>query len=345
MKKFLALMVIAAMTLFGVSAFAGVDLKIDDDTFSKFGAKARIQYSAANPGADTVDVGLGEGRIYFAGQVTNTVKFGFNYDFALTGAAGGRASDALVMFDLAKEFKINTGIYRMAFSRIGLQDSYQYILINSPDVGATGYVSSGLAGWRVGGVTAWGDLANGMIRYNVGVSDGDYAPAAVVAGNEIGMSARVVLNFMDPEKGYTCPGCYLGKAKVANVGVGYFTQDDNTGTQTYTATTVDAFYDANNATLEAAYFMYDYDTGAIGDSPSGWYVEAAYALDKIQPAVRYESWDADGVANSDFTKIVAGVNYLISGHDAKVGVEYAMKDLDGTGVDTDTLMVQVQVQF
>ena len=343
MKKFLALMVIAAMTLFGVSAFAGVDLKIDDDTFAKFGAKARIQYSTVSPGGDAMDVGLGEGRIYFAGQVTNTVKFGFNYDFATTGAAGGRASDALVTFDLAKEFKINTGIYRMAFSRIGLQDSYQYILINSPEVGATGYVSSGLAGWRVGGVTVWGDLANGMIRYNVGVSDGSYAPAA---SNEIGMSARVVLNFMDPEKGYTCPGCYLGKAKVANVGVGYFTQDNSAGTQTYTATTVDGFYDANNMTLEAAYFMYDYDTGAAtGDSPSGWYVEAAYALDKIQPAVRYESWDADGTANADFTKIVAGVNYLISGHDAKVGVEYAMKDFDGTGVDTDTLTVQVQVQF
>ena len=119
MKKFLALMVIAAMTLFGVSAFAGVDLKIDDDTFAKFGAKARIQYSTVSPGGDAMDVGLGEGRIYFAGQVTNTVKFGFNYDFAMTGAAGGRASDALVTFDLAKEFKINTGIYRMAFSASG----------------------------------------------------------------------------------------------------------------------------------------------------------------------------------------------------------------------------------
>ena len=74
-------------------------------------------------------------------------------------------------------------------------------------------------------------------------------------------------------------------------------------------------------------------------------MEGAYAMGNIQPAVRYESWDADGTANADYTKILAGVNYLISGHDAKVGVEYAMKDLDGTGVDTDTLMVQVQVQF
>jgi hypothetical protein len=128
--------------------------------------------------------------------------------------------------------------------------------------------------------------------------------------------------------------------------VGYLTQSNDAGTQTYTAMTVDAFYDANNATLEAAYFMYDYDNGALtGESPSGWYVEAAYAFGKIQPAVRYESWDADGVLNSDYTKMLAGVNYLISGHDAKIGVEYAKKDLDGTGVDTDTLTVQVQVQF
>jgi len=279
--------------------------------------------------------------------VTNTVKFGFNYDFARTvtaGGGGGRASDALVQFDLAKEFKINTGIYRMGFSRIGLQDSYQYILVNSPEVGASGYVSSGLAGWRVGGVTVWGDLADGMIRYNVGVSDGDFGPTGSTS-NKIGMAGRLVLNLMDPEKGYTCPGCYLGKAKVANVGVGYFRLNNNASTQTYTAATVDAFYDANNMTLEGAYFMYDYDTAGAGSKPSGWYAEAAIVFGNIQPAVRYESWDADGLANSDYTKMLAGVNYLISGHDAKIGVEYAKKDLDGTGVDTDTLTVQVQVQF
>ncbi|OGW29660.1 MAG: hypothetical protein A2X56_08905 [Nitrospirae bacterium GWC2_57_13] len=348
MKKFLVLMVVAAMTLFGVSAFAGVDLKMDDDTFAKFGAKARIQYSATSPGSDKLNVGLGEGRIYFSGQITNTVKFGFNYDFATTGGAagGGRATDALVQFDLATALKINTGIYRMAFSRLALQDSYQYILISSPEVGGTAFVTNtNLGGFRVGGVTAWGDLADGMIRYNVGISDGSNGPAAV-AGDELGISGRVVVNFMDPEKGYTCPGCYLGKAKVANVGVGFFQQENSAGTVTQKAVTVDGFYDANNLTIEAALFNYDYDNAA-GQKPVGMYVEAAYAFGKIQPAVRFEQYDDDVAANdtTDFAKLVVGVNYLIDGHNAKVGFELAQKDFDGGGVDTDTATIQVQAQF
>jgi hypothetical protein len=378
MKKFLVLLVIAAMTLFSVSAFA-YDVKVDDDTFAKVGAKAQIQYVMSTPVHDKVDVGVGNARLYVAGQVTNQFKFGLNFDmgrtatatlFEVTDPATGAVdviapstqtnslSDAFIILDLAKEFKIMTGIYRMAVSRVALQDSYQFILINSPEVASKAFLSNAtLAGFRSGGLTLWGDLADGMVRYNVGLWDGDYMADKIgnlttgVGTNpddKMAMTARVVLNFMDPEKGYTCPGCYLGKAKVANVGVGYLTQDYmNTvaaAEKTYTVMTVDGFYDANGITAEAAYFQYDYDNGV---KPTGYYAEAAYAMDKIQPAARYESFDADVAANdnTDFTKIVLGVNYLFAGHDAKIGIEYAMKDFDGTGVDVDTTTLQLQVQF
>ena len=376
MKKILVLLVVLALSLFAVSAFA-YDVKVDEDTYAKVGVKAQIQYVMSTPVHDKVDVGVGNARIYFAGQVTNQFKFGLNFDmgrtatptlFETSDAAGNvdivapstqtnSLSDAFILLDLAKEFKLMTGIYRMAVSRIALQDSYQYILINAPEVASKSFLSNAtLAGFRSGGVTLWGDLADGMVRYNVGLWDGDYMADKI--GNlttglgtnpddEMAMTARVVVNFMDPEKGYTCPGCYLGKAKVANIGVGYLTQDYKDGTladKTSTVTTVDGFYDADNMTLEAAYFQYDYDNGV---KPMGYYVEAAYAMDKIQPAARYESFDADVAANdnTDFTKIVLGVNYLLAGHDAKVGIEYAMKNFDGSGVDVDTTTVQLQVQF
>lgn len=357
MKKILVLLVVLALSLFAVSAFA-YDVKVDEDTYAKVGAKAQIQYIMSTPTHDKVDVGVGNARLYAAGQVTNEFKFGLNFDLKRTaggtGASADSLSDAYIMLDLAKEFKLMTGIYRMAVSRVGLQDSYQFILINSPEVASSTFLSDGdMAGFRSGGLTLWGDLVGGMVRYNVGLWDGDYMAAAAAAlgtnpDDKMAMTARVVLNFMDPEKGYTCPGCYLGKAKVANVGVGYLTQDYmNTAAvaeKTYTVTTVDGFYDADNMTLEAAYFQYDYDNDV---KPMGYYVEAAYVMDKIQPAVRYESFDADVATNddTDFTKIVLGVNYLFAGHDAKIGIEYAMKDFDGAGVDTDTTTVQLQVQF
>ena len=377
MKKLLVLLVVLALSMFGVSAAFAYDVKVDDDTFAKVGAKAQIQYVMSTPVHDKVDVGVSNARVYFAGQVTNQFKFGLNFDMGRTPTATvfettdgatidiptpstqtNSLSDAFIILDLAKEFKLMTGIYRMAVSRVALQDSYQFILINAPEVASKSFLSNGtLAGFRSGGLTLWGDLADGKVRYNVGLWDGDYIADKIgnsITGigtnpdDEMAMTARVVMNFMDPEKGYTCPGCYLGKAKIANVGVGYLTQDYmNTlagAEKTYTVTTVDGFYDADNMTLEAAYFKYDYDNGV---KPTGYYVEAAYAMDKIQPAARYESFDADVALNNntDYTKIVLGVNYLFAGHDAKIGLEYAMKNFDGTGVDVDTTTVQLQVQF
>jgi hypothetical protein len=76
-------------------------------------------------------------------------------------------------------------------------------------------------------------------------------------------------------------------------------------------------------------------------------VQAAYAFGNIQPAARYESWDDDdAIGGSDYTNMVAGVNYLISGNDAKVGFEWKRNDPDLAGsTKTDTYTLQVQVQF
>lgn len=362
MKKFLAVAVIAAMALMAVPAFA-YDVKVDEDTFAKVGTKAQILVSNTmpDPGDNEVDVKVPNARIYFAGQVTNVVKFGFNYDFGLlTGASSAaRATDAFVMLDFMKELKVITGVYRVAFSRLALQDSYQYILVSGPEVAnSVAPLNNGTLGtYRNAGISAWGDLIDGKLRYNIGIWDDDYSPVAsgaTAAGDDNYMqTVRLVFNILDPEKGYTCAGCYLGKAKIANIGVGYLMQDykEGTGTRTAKSMTVDAFVDMNGITAEAAFFVTDKDSGIVGatnQEPAGFYAEVAYLInDKIQPAVRFESFDNDGTTTAgDYDKIVAGVNYLFAGQDAKIGLEYAMKDFDTSGTtDVDTLSVQLQVQF
>ncbi len=417
MKKFLVVLTILAVSLAGGSAFAA-SIKVDDDTFASFGTRALI-WVQANEDADpkgtgnSLDAAVRHARIYFSGQVTNQVKFGFNYDMtrgvwdnnSLIGtivgnvvgppptagvlAPGGSqinmggpvatagVTDGFITLDFAKELKIMAGVYRMAVSRIALQDTYQYILPHGPSV-APGDTLSNLRNYRSGGVTLWGDLMDGMLRYNVGIWDGSYTamgPGGIETGPDRGAvvadanpqdkpaySARLVVNFLDPEKGYTCPGCYLGKAKVANVGIGYLMQDyvggdvliaAGPGTAgryapasvtpglTYTVKTIDAFYDAAGLTAEAAYFIYDADQGV---KPTAYYAQLAYAMDKIQPAVRYEKLDDDGDGSANYKQYVAGVNYLMDGHNAKVGLEYLKND-PNTGSSSDTWTVQLQVQF
>lgn len=354
MKKILVLLVVLALSMFGVSAAFAYDVKVDEDTYAKVGAKVQILIQDTDNktagSSNETDLTLPNARIYFAGQVTDMVKFGLNYDFATSGttAGGGRATDAQITMDISKELKVMTGVYRVAFSRIALQDSYQYILISGPvvnqsvaQVAGTGGGGTALGTYRNAGVTVWGDLVGGMVRYNVGVWDDNYN---VYESNSTMKTARVVLNFMDPEKGYTCAGCYLGKAKVANVGVGYLTQD-YIGDKTYTAMTIDGFYESDGLTLEAAYFSSDDDTGVAGAKPTSWYVEAAFMLDKLQPAARYESYDDDG-GTGDYTVATAGINYLFDGQNAKVGLQYAKLDPDAAGTpSTNTYALQLQVQF
>jgi hypothetical protein len=356
MKKLLVILVVLALSMFGVSAAFAYDVKVDEDTYAKLGPKLQVRVTSTmpDPGDNENDVSIKQARFYASGQVTNLVKFGINYDFARSiAAASAGVTDGFVTLDFSKEAKLMTGIYRVAFSRIGLQDSYQYILIDGPEIMnsvAPVEASANLSDYRNAGITLWGDLMDGKLRYNVGIWDDDGSAAAgATFDDKYLMTGRVVFNLGDPEKGYTCAGCYLGKANIMNVGFGYMMQDytvvatgaDHTGT----AMTFDFFMDQDGLTLEAAYVMSDDDLGAAGSEPTGFYAEAAMVFGSLQPAVRYESYDDDG-GTGDYETITAGVNWLISGHDAKIQLAYSTKDFDNAaGVDADSLTAQLQVQF
>ncbi len=351
----------AVLTLMSVAASA-FPVKVDDDTYGKVTLKGQVAFSAVNgpARADHVADQTINARIAGGGQVTDLYKFGFNFDMNVGRDAAGAPSrssalsDGFILLDFAKEYKLMTGIYRMAVTRFALTDSYSYLIPTAPEVAAASFLSRGLGGYRSGGATIWGDLANGMIRYNVSGYDGDYSAApGIVTGatnslDQPGVAARIAINLLDPEKGYTYVESTLGKGRIATIGAGYLKQDYLSGTteKTYTVATVDAFYDVSGLTGQLAYFQYDYDNVA-GQKPAGWYAGAGYMIGKFQPVIRYESWDDDvaGNDNSDYTKVSAGVNYMIEGQDAKIQLAYAKKNFDGTGVDTDTTILQLQVQF
>ena len=76
MKKFLIVIVVLTIAMFGVDAMAGYMMKVDGDTFMTTGVKARIRWTMANPGTNAVRriaQSIPEGRIYAKGQITDTV--------------------------------------------------------------------------------------------------------------------------------------------------------------------------------------------------------------------------------------------------------------------------------
>jgi len=377
MKKLLVVFVVSAVSLFSADAMA-YQVKVDEDTYANFLVmlQARVQSledGAPNGTDSSFDVNFFNARLSAVGQITNEVKFGLNFDpvakTTLTTGADSRLADAWITYDFAKEAKVQTGIYRMAVSRLALQSSYTYILPDSPIVGGPRYLTNGLAGFRDAGITAWGDLAGSTVRYYASIWDGQYIPDAAGGplaaadengGDTTGKSARLVYNFLEPEKGYGTAGTYLGKTKIANVGIGYFMQDYTVGSitgerKTYSVLTADAFYDVAGVTVEGAYFLYDTDKGGDGSKPSGWYLQAAYLIDRFQPALRYESWDADAAAG-DYSRIVAGVNNYLDGQNAMIQLEYLMHNTDkegatvdrvniGSSKDYNDIILQLQIQF
>ena len=143
-------------------------------------------------------------------------------------------------------------------------------------------------------------------------------------------------------------GTYIGKKKVFNIGAGFFTQPDGTVSldereeevrNNVTLWSVDAFYDSpvgENGAVSAylAYYNFDFGpnyqlTGGSETIASGntIYGQVGYALPALKNGTRfmpYASYSnrmieaADATANT----LGVGINYFISGHNAKITGEF-----------------------
>jgi hypothetical protein len=159
---------------------------------------------------------------------------------------------------------------RIPFSRATLTSSYNFLIPTQDDRGIyyeglridpiDGQSVRGDAGERNrdAGIVVWGNVAGGMLKYYLGVSDGRYD------GRRVGLFGRngkdhlaytirvqftpTMLGFKG-ETGYTLADTYLGRQNVLTLGVGYRTlKAETTGlTRNYSKTaelwTVDMLYE------------------------------------------------------------------------------------------------------
>jgi hypothetical protein len=217
-------------------------VNIDKETFADIGFSTQIwgrsegRRTTAPTDHNATNFYVNLANITASGHVNKLVYFGINAESnAFRNAFITR--DAFIGMKFAEEFRVQAGAMRVPFSRIALTSSYNFIIPTQ----ALGAVFTGLSinptdalgvlgdGSRDAGIVVWGNVAGGMLKYYLGVSDGRFdRRGGFFGGNtkdSLAYTIRVqftptMLGFK-PETGYTLSDTYLGRQNVHNIGVGY----------------------------------------------------------------------------------------------------------------------------
>jgi hypothetical protein len=200
------------------------------------GANASTDHNATNFSAKLVTIGA-------SGQVNKLVYFGITAESTSPGLRSSFVTrDAFVGLKFAEEFRVQAGAMRIPFSRATLTSSYNFLI---PTQDVRGIYGEGLridpidglsvrgdAGERNrdAGIVVWGNVAGGMLKYYLGVTDGRYdgrREGLFGRNGKDNLAYTIRLQFtptmlgFKPETGYSLADTYLGRRNVHNVGVGY----------------------------------------------------------------------------------------------------------------------------
>ncbi len=375
MKKMLTAFVLLAFVAAPGVSEAGVKMKIGDDTEVDLGFRLQTQVMSTDnsdlAGASQESTRVRRARLRLRAKVTQWMNFFIQTESG--GAAGTgldmRMIDAFTTLNINPLLKINAGLLMPPTSRQNLTSSGALLTIDRPGLAyksltwgtkskagftniAVGDTDDGVltvvAGVRDTGVTAFGAKSvNDSIhfKYYLGWYDGIQADGK---DNER-VSARVQVNFGDPEAGYFNSSTYLGEKTTIGVGVSYDTQDEVAQSDStlydYTFYSADVFVERpvgdGVLTAEVGYSDLDLNDLSKAAQGDGFYVQAGYLITgNIQPWIGYETWESDaagGTGEYDAWRI--GCTYFIKGHNAnvKVGYESFNHDTNFTGTSEDSI--------
>jgi len=220
-------------------------VNIDQETFADitfstqvFGRNEDKRTTAATD-SNATNFSIPLTNIIASGQVNKLVYFFINAESSrFRGSPITR--DAYIGMRFADEFRVQAGAMRVPFSRIALTSSYTFLI---PTVGRadeflglsinpTSVVGQDNDGSRDVGIVVWGNVAGGLLKYYLGVSDGRF-DRRTAFNNLFGTAAKDNLAYtirlqitptmlgFKPETGYSLSDTYLGRQNVHNVGIGY----------------------------------------------------------------------------------------------------------------------------
>jgi hypothetical protein len=335
------------MNLYAVAAFCGVKTELGDDKWFELGARVQAWYQSVGE-KDSLRIDDFMARrvyLYLKGQVAKDVTFFSHIAGDRLGQEGVDAPgsglgtgisvrDAWITYAPFDELKIQAGRMYIPFTRaFGTETTFALLTLDLPmaqgGVRTKPFFPSNVG--RDDGITIWGNIAEGLIQYRVGVFDGQRGPQN--AEKNPRTAARISINPLESEGGWFNKGNYLGTKKVLSLGVGFDRQADlqwaeGRPTSDYTAWTADVFFDhpvgSSAVNFEWAYISMK-NSQEHGDAQN-WYAQGGWLFPpltgsfRIQPYVKYEAVYRRDSADTEFAG--AGLNFFFKQHAMKMAIEF-----------------------
>ena len=349
-------------------------VKVDEETFADIGFSTIIR--GTYEGKRTTSTNE-KSRINFyvpltnisaGGQVNKLVYFAIN---AESGSAQGNfiTRDSFIGLKFADELRVQAGWQRAPFSRASLTSTYA-LLVPTTKYAEQGLdvnpldVQSSTGSPRDAGVVVWGNVAEGMLKYYLAVTDGhtiDTGDGVAYKDDSLAYTVRLqltptMLGFKG-ETGYTVSDTYLGKQNVLSIGAGYRVVGRR-GSKDTKMWTVDALYEQKFGdivpNLQVGYISVKDANGTSDLDLSHIYAQGQLLYDQVvgfgKPAlaVKFEQnkRKASGTDPKN-TRVGVWAHYYIKGQAAKVslGVDSVNLNSAASGKDFTDVHLQFQVQF
>jgi hypothetical protein len=340
----------ALAVLVAAGAASADDFKLGPKSLS-YGVGIRVAggYTDAPTGAGmglpTLDV-----RPYISGQIAPWMKFSGNLDMG--GDAKIRVLDAVAQFEPTELFNIWMGRFLPPTDRANLSGPYYQNAWNYPTT-VNGFPS--IYAGRADGAAVWGQVNKGQFKYQAGVFTVD---PAVVIGQAI-YALRLVYNFFDPEPGYYNSSTYYGSKNVLALGgtLQYKKTVDPAGVlpdKKLLGFNLDLLFEkkvaADVLSLEGAYYNFNggNDAGSQGWSffaLASWLFGTKVGPGRVQPMARIQHFVpfVPGGSGSATNTIDGGLNYIMDGHNARVGL-VVQNTAPPVGSSMTTVQLGIQIQ-
>ena len=344
-----------------VNTANAVTIRIDDEQKIVFGARGIIDavYKDKRNDNDKSDLVFAhrEARIYAKYRFNKFLSAGLQamlwtkkaLNDKLEPQDGIEVIDSFINISIAPEFQIMAGSYKVPFQRhSGLQSGWTVLFPTGPTKGDFKVKGTPIkhvftnplakefkpfrSSSRSAGLTFWGNIADGMFKYYVGVFDTD--DETKTAGDpKTAYAVRIqftptMLGYK-PEKGYVLKNVYVGKKDVLTIGLSYANQDfRGAGYDTQNSWGVDVLWEQKFGTLvpnlQLGYVNHENWGGKKYDDRYGWLVQGQLLYDQRiwlgKPAIvfKYEKSYFDKKAfntqdDPEMTTWGIGVNYFIKG--------------------------------
>lgn len=367
MKKGLLLAgAVFSLGIFTQSANA-VTIRVSDEQVLKFGFRGIIDATLKDKRGDEdksdLVFGHREARVWAKYRLNKIISFGFQAQLARSTDPEIEVFDSFINLALAPEFNIIAGSFKVPFQRhSGLQSGWTVLFPTGPTYGRvagirhifTNPMADRLpgSGSRSPGLTLWGNIADGMFKYYVGIFDGSDEDKTETF-QKTGFAARVqftptMLGYK-AEKGYVLKNVYVGKKDVLTVGLSYALQPYGGQKEDQTSWGFDLLWEQKFGTVvpnfQIGYVSHSDWRGSKDDDRIGWLVQGQLLYDQKvflgKPAIvaKYVRSECDGEGCEDvngnkpkLTTWGIGINYYIKGPTNRISLA-----VDNVEIDDATL--------